>query len=379
MNLNILPFQVYGHGMFPLLPYATELYLPFLKMPLLAYQESETTEQRIAWLFRAIADINNILACHEEQLKHLKKQVEDIKNEIVTIYEKIEIERRERIEEDLRLERLIDKEREERIAADNALGKRIDDETAARIAADNALGKRIDDETAAREACCEEVKTAINKEITDRKNADKAINQKIDNLPSADFFIGVDMFYPNAYQGGIETQNYPLTINSSRVYGELVTAVSIPPLRVAKSFYENDYPRVEKAYRIKYSKPISYVIDTGQLPQQSYIWASKITSFTNVLGGYFHTGKGYEILYIDPNDSYPRFSDVATWDVILKHDESYISVRETPEYVEINFPIMNATLTMTGASGGGSAKGFYPDFGGEESLITVEALFIDNN
>ena len=177
MNLNMLPLQVYG-AHFPLMPYATELYLPFLKMPLLAYQESETTEQRIAWLFRAIADINNILACHEEQLKDHAAKVKEISSELVTITEKLEAERAERIEADEQLQANIDAETAARIAADEQLQADIDTNTASI--------QNLDGRVTTLEECCENVKSALEAEEAARIAADNTLNERIDNIVIGD-------------------------------------------------------------------------------------------------------------------------------------------------------------------------------------------------
>ena len=410
---------------FPLRFMPAEMYLPFLKMPLLAYQEAETHEQRIAWLYRAIADINTILACHDQQLTDLADCCEEIKKQLETLREALAVERQERKEEDKRLDKKIDDETAARIAADEALGNRIDDETAARIAADEALGNRIDDETAARiaadealsnridavesasgnlqqqidqekqerEACCEEVKTsitqidtrvtanddAISEETRERENADAAINRRIDNLGSTDFFIDSDMFYGVSYLDAEETLNYPITIMGNSVYGEIEVAVDIPPIRVSKSYWNKQQERVNKAYRIKFSKPVSYIVDVSQMPQQSYIWAIKGCTLYNVPHGYFKISRAYEILYLDQGDSLPRFDDIVTWEVILRHDDDYITANETPGYVEIILPRMYPRIMMTAANFGSTTKGFFANFSTEESIVSAEAFYIDNN
>ena len=157
----------------------SEMYLPFLKAPLIAYQESETTEQRIAWLFRAIHDINSILACHEEACKEIKERLDTVEAELVKLDEDLKIERAERIQADQDLSDRIDAEEAARIAADQQLQANIDSETAARQAADQQLQSNIDSETAARQAADQQLQSNIDSEIANRKAADTTLRNRI--------------------------------------------------------------------------------------------------------------------------------------------------------------------------------------------------------
>ena len=128
----------------------SEMFLPFIKAPLIAYQESETAEQRVAWLFRAIADLNSILACHEEACKKCQEQLKKLTNELQTLQESIAAERAERIAADQELQDNIDAEAQAREAADQALQNGLDAEIANRKAADTTLRNRIATEETAR-------------------------------------------------------------------------------------------------------------------------------------------------------------------------------------------------------------------------------------
>ena len=66
-----------------------EMYLPFLKAPLIAYKKSLTDEQRISWLFLAIQRINSVLAAHDEKFTDLQAELADIHEELASIAENL--------------------------------------------------------------------------------------------------------------------------------------------------------------------------------------------------------------------------------------------------------------------------------------------------
>ena len=178
----MLPMPPSPVNLFNLSTPPSEMYLPFLKAPLIAYQESETTEQRIAWLFRAIHDINSILACHEEACKEIKERLDTVEAELVKLDEDLKIERAERIQADQDLSDRIDAEEAARIAADQQLQANIDSETAARQAADQQLQSNIDSEIANRKAADTTLRNRIAAEEQARAEADQATAARLDTL-----------------------------------------------------------------------------------------------------------------------------------------------------------------------------------------------------